>query len=238
MRGVDVPVVLSGRRVGRTLAVVAVVLAALSVLGQLWQVSLGGGLLYGVIPLLNVDVEGSLSTLFHAAMLVAVAGLAATCGAAARRAGEPRAGIWFLVALAFAYLVVDEATQVHEILILPMNRLLGTAEILVWLWLVPVLPLVAMFGLLVWPFVRGLEPLTRRALVAAAGLYLGGAVVMELVNGWAAARIGTFTVAYRVVLVTVEESLEAAGLIVAIVGLLGHLARRGAIVQVEARSAP
>ena len=73
-------------------------------------------------------------------------------------------------------------------------------------------------------FIRDLPAPTRRGVLVAAILYVGGALGMELPGGWIAEAQGSNTLLYHLV-ITVEELLEMAGVIVFIRVLASHIAR-------------
>jgi hypothetical protein len=122
-------------------------------------------------------------------------------------------------------MAADEVASFHERLIAPMRELWGGQDLGVFYfaWVVPGMLLVLVLGLCYLRFLANLPAKTRFAFLAAAALFLGGAIGMELVGGWYAESHGLNTLTYATI-TTVEEGLEMAGAIVFIRALLVYLA--------------
>ena len=112
---------------------------------------------------------------------------------------------WSAVAVVFGYLAVDEGLMVHE----RFDDLAGTAGIAHYGWAIPgtvvLLAVAALFAR--WFF--GLEPRLRWQLLVAGGLYVAGALVVEVVAGMWQTERGADRVFFLIT--TVEETLEVIG---------------------------
>lgn len=181
----------------------------------------------GLRGALRLNGESNLPSWWNAMLLLTGGGLAGLASLRSRRRRRPRAEAvgWLAVAAALTALSLDEAVQLHERLALLAPYLPRTGT---YLWVVPGL-LIAVVGLLGLTLAaRALPRGVRRGLGAASGLYLGGAVGVESVNGWIIRRHGEGDL-YRLS-TAAEESLEMAGCLVAIgalgsgVGRVGDLA--------------
>ncbi len=213
---------LSPRRVARALsgAVVAVLAASLvaallrdAVAPEAWSLS----------NFLFVDLERNLPTWLSSLLLMLCAGTAALIASLSRHTpGATRR--WGALALLFVALSADEAASFHELLVGPLRSLVRQSP---WLRYPLILPgavaLVAGWAAL-GSFVRTLPRATRRRLGWGLGLFAGGALGLETVGGWFDPTVHGDSVTY-VVLATLEEGLEMAGVIVALTGLLEHIER-------------
>ena len=163
---------------------------------------------------LSLSYEGNLPTWYSSGLLW-TAGLGlGLCGA--RDEGREQARWWMLAAL-FMLMSLDEAISLHEHL--------GGAElhgVLYFSWVVPGALLTAAFAVTYLGFWLRLPRPTRRGFACAFGLYVGGALGMELPLGaWFEAH-GDENLGYAL-LDAVEESLEICGLSVFLVAILRHL---------------
>lgn len=139
------------------------------------------------VVLFDMDLEANLPTFFNALLFFLCAGLAVL--KAAGREGRLRRG-WFILAGVFAFLGVDEGTQIHEKFMLVTLRLMNHGSLsgqrFGWLYYAWVIPYVAAFTLLGVVLLRwfiALAPPLRRGLILCGLLYLFGAVFLEMYSG-------------------------------------------------------
>ena len=188
---------------------------------------------------LSLDKEQSIPSLFSTFLLIA-ASLSFAFVAMVERAGRSRDfRQWQILALGFAVMAVDESLGIHERLIGPMQRLLGSEQlgILYFAWVVPAIALVAVLGVYFLPFLRRLPRRTMIALVASGAIYLSGAIGVELFEGWWREGHSYRTIPFHL-FVALEEGMEMAGVIILIHSLLHHLAGRYGDVQIHFEGAP
>jgi len=189
---------------------------------------LGHGRLGGLYGLFDLDVETSVSTFVQSTFLVAAAVLLWLLGRADVRI---RTVAWILAA-ATLWVAVDEASQVHELLIVPIDRLLDTGGVFRYGWVIPGLVVAVGVIVLTVRLLRVLDRDVARLLVLGGGLYLLGALGLEMLGGaWLDA--GGSEAGYRMVFTSVEESLEGVGLVLALTALLEALRRTAPRVVVD-----
>lgn len=220
----------------RRLAQVAAVLCAMHLLvGWLWlgldRMWLPGGATF--VRMFHLDRESNLPALFSTLL---IAGCALLSWLAARTS-EPelrtRFG-WWVCAVVFGYLAIDEASALHESLSLPMRRSFELGGPLFFAWVVPASAFVLLFLAVQARFLFNVEPGTRSGMILAGMLYVSGALGMEMVGGWLVQANSAKHMQY-VLLVLVEEGLEMAGMIVLCGTLLRHLADDAVAVSVRFR---
>jgi len=120
---------------------------------------------------------------------------------------------------------VDEASSIHELAIRPLRSALGVqAGVLYFTWVVPAGAAVLLVGIAYLRFVLHLPAATRRLFVIAGGVYVGGALGLELIGGYLASHHGGEGLAYLAE-VTIEETMEMSGAVLFIHGLMGHIRR-------------
>lgn len=223
----------------KALVAASVVLVLLSTAGQILKFVTGHDTAKGFIPLFHVATEGNVFTYFSALLLLLAAGLFAWIGRAARFRGRPFARHWTALAAIVLLFSVDDATAVHERLIVPVRELLEVGGLLYFAWVIPGALFVLAVAAVFFRFVAHLPRSTRRHLVVGAALFFGGALGMELLGGLHYESYGDQTITYSV-LTTVEESMELAGVLVLLRGLLRHAAARApfAGVRLEGEESP
>ena len=157
-----------------------------------------------------VDREGNIPTWFQGIVLFSCAQALWMIG---HQAAEKRwRRHWVLLAAAFVYLSVDEVTEIHEQTITPLRMALGVGGFLFFAWILLAVPLLAAFALLFIGFLRHLPTRTRLWFLGAAGVYLGGAVGIEMIGAFLWSTTGTETLVYAAT-VGAEEAAEMAGLV-------------------------
>lgn len=176
--------------------------------------------LLGLLPLFDFNGEGNLPTLFSVLLLAGAAALLFLLGAAdvpAARRG------WYWLGAVFVFLALDEGAGIHDGLALPLRTLLGTDGILYFAWVIPYALLAGAVFVASIPLLRRLAATTRNLFLLAGALYVGGALGIELVEGWQVTRDGGHKRALFFAWVALEETLEMIGLAVFIHALLRHL---------------
>lgn len=204
----------------RLVCLVSLIFLLTSLLGDVSRTVWGRDHLYGLIPLFNLRVEGNLPTFFHALLLL---GSASTAALISRAPVEDRylARRWLLIAVVFAYLAVDEAAGVHEILNAPLRDALGATGFFYFPWVIPYFALVVLFAAANWRFLHRLAPWYRHRVVASAFVYVIGALGMEVLQGARYTAHGPDET-YFIIWLT-GETLETIGLLLFGYTLLNYL---------------
>jgi len=178
-----------------------------------------GSLGYETVKLFWLDTEYNLPTLYQFVTL-AVAG--ALMFNVARQPWIERSADrarWRVLGGAFLFLALDEVLRIHETVGDTSSFTFGAAGLLIYA------PLLVVIGLWWLPLLQRIDSRTRLLLLASAGLYLGGAVGIESLSQLHAGVSGKATPLY-VVLATVEEVCEMAGIALLVYTLLEYH-RRG-----------
>jgi hypothetical protein len=160
-----------------------------------------------VMRLFDVTSERNVPSWFSSMLLMCCALVAALLAALVRRAGGRDAGYWAGLAAVLSLLSLDEAAALHERLGGPAAEVLG--DTLHFAWVVPGVVLALVVGLAFVRFVVRLPPSTRRLVVAAAAMYVTGAVALDAVGGIVLESHGDRAV--YLLVTAAEEGLEMAG---------------------------
>ncbi|HEX6432988.1 MAG TPA: hypothetical protein VFZ87_02040 [Gemmatimonadales bacterium] len=183
-----------------------------------------------------VDGEGNIPSWFSTSLLFVVALLLTIIAAAERRMGAARATQWGVLGLIFLFLSLDETAQLHELSIVPIRNQLGANGFIYYAW---ILPAGLGVGILILAYLRFLAHLparTRRLLLSAGAVYVGGALGIGSISGWQAAPRGEHNLGYHLI-VTLEELCEMAGVVLFIYALLDYLGGRFTRLGFHIRSA-
>jgi len=218
--------------VARVLGAIAFILMLAHLGERFSHLELGYGAPLGPLALFNLSAERNIPAYFSMLLMLFVALLVALIAVLSRENGAPHLSKWIVLSVGFAYMAFDEA---HERLMVPIRYLLrvtdpagaGNGEVVLgafyFAWLIPAVALVLLLGLYFLRFLLYLPATTRYRFLAAAALYLGGAIGFELIGGAYADAYGYDNWTYTLI-ATAEEVLEMAGLIAFIWALLKYCA--------------
>ena len=119
-------------------------------------------------------------------------------------------------------MTIDEAAQLHDMATGPLRRGLALEPgVLYFAWVIPALVLLAVVTVYLLPLARALPTAFRARLVLAMAVYVGGALVIEMISGVAVAA-GHDTAHYYAV-ITVEETCELVGAVLLVSVLVAFL---------------
>jgi len=214
----------------RVLSAIAVLLVVASVTGQIVAHSTGHNTVYGLIPAFDLDGEANIPTFYSGALLLVASALLALVAVLARKTRAPFANSWAVLALGFLFLSCDELGCIHEMMVQPMRELLGGQPhgVLYSGWVVPATLGVLIVVVSFWRFWRHLPDRTRRLVLVAGLLFVGGSVGMEVIGGLYRDRHGLDFV--NAMISTVEESAEMAGVIIFIHAMMGYIGEQYGLV--------
>ena len=171
----------------------------------------------------NLDRELNLPTWYSSLMLATCSVLLKTIAAGKKQVSDRYTKDWQLLSLIFLLLAIDEVLSIHEILIIPeVSEALNLPWFLHSMWVIPGTVFVIWFVKRYSQFSRHLPYQSRQHFFWAAFLYIGGALIMEMVGSHIAEAQGQQNLVYALT-ATVEEVLEMSGIIVFIHGLLDYL---------------
>ena len=204
---------LDPRALRRGLLAAVAAISALGLLVELWHARGPHPRQEQLVPLLSLSYEHNVPTWLASSLLL---GGALAASAVARVAVAWRRHWWGMTAV-FAYASLDEAVELHE----HLGGHIGTNGVLYYDWVIPAVAILGVLAAVYLPFVRALPAATRRRLIVAGAIYIGGAVGMELPLGWWVERAGPDSLGYALI-DWIEETLELVGASLAVVALAWH----------------
>lgn len=216
---------LDPRAIIRTMTVALIVLCVGHLLTQYAKYRLGVPHAYGLVPLFDMDVETNLPSLFAGLQLLFCSLALALIGSVRRQMNDPYARHWLILSVIFLMLAVDELVGIHELTIRmgwDFAPSLASGAFF-FAWVIPALVLVGVVALCYVRFVFSyLPPVTRRRTVVGAALFVGGALGVEMFEGRHVQVHGMQNLTMGLY-VFFEETMEKAGILVFLSGLLEYL---------------
>ena len=203
---------------------VSVTLVILSIIGQFTVYFLPDfPLRDGLSEEFNVTTEGNFPTLYSAILLFFCACLLSVISYIKKNRRERYYFHWKALSLIFFYLSLDEGISLHEHITEPLRKL-GFSGFLYNAWIIPAAFILIILGLVFFRFVLHLPKLTKRLFILGGFIYVFGAFGVELIDGAYRYVNGSENFTYQII-VSVEEFLEMAGVIIFIHALLSYLIR-------------
>lgn len=175
-----------------------------------------------LVRLFHVAEEGNLTTWFSAMLLLCSSLLLATIASATHVRGKPYGWHWTILSVLFFLMSLDEAARIHELTIGPLRSLFGASGVFYYAWVILAIPFVIALVIAYTKFLRDLPRDSRLLFIIAGGLYVFGAMGMDMVGGYFIAREAGPRL-LEPILITVEELLENVGIVVFIYALLSHI---------------
>ncbi|MBK6776502.1 MAG: hypothetical protein IPG74_11935 [Flavobacteriales bacterium] len=173
--------------------------------------------------LFDLDHEANIPTLFSVLLFASAGVLLLISYRTVLHAGR-RQWQWRLLAFIFFFLALDEGSQIHEKCIEAVHRLMGGIPhaSLTYAWVIPYGLAVVGLALVMAPFLLKLRKRTLWLFIISAAVYVGGALITEMLQGAATVDGGETSLLY-LLLNTKEETLEMIGLALFNYALLDHL---------------
>lgn len=155
--------------------------------------------------------EHNLPTWFTAVIMALAALLSALMWRLERARGGSLAGYWAGLALIMLLMSVDEAVSFHEAFVTIFAFMGAWSPWLHFAWVVPGMLLVLIVGLIYLRFLWRLPRPVALYLLASGLIFLSGALVLEMVDGWVLRTWGEDSVQYTIGYVF-EDTLEMIGI--------------------------
>jgi hypothetical protein len=217
---------LQPKQVARSLLFVVITLTAIHSIVLFFYFYIPDEEVYGLVDLFDLDIEGNIPTLYSACAMFFSASLLWFIAHLPQRGRDGTRRYWLGLSFIMAFLAVDEAAMIHENLSDFLEGYMVAEGFFYFLWIIPYglasIALAAVYLRFVW----ALPIRTRNTFIAAGGLFLVGAIGIEMFGARAADLYGTASISYCV-LYTCEEFCEMTGIVLFIYGLLAHIAGEG-----------
>ena len=183
---------------------------------------------------LDLGHEPSLPQLYSSMLLAASSVLLAVVAVTRSERGlfsRARWPWWFL-SIGFAYLSIDEAVTIHEMVNSVLGRFAAIGGVLNFPWVLVGGIVVLLVALSLLPFLLRLDARTRNYFLASGAIYVGGAIGLELVESVIFETSGIASTEMTLA-IAVEEGLEMLGVTLFIYALLDFLRRHGGSLRID-----
>jgi hypothetical protein len=176
-----------------------------------------GGFEHGLVRLLFslffLDGEGNVPAIFSTWLFLINAVIFLIVWKAARIAGDsPK--IWPFLSSVFVFLAIDESISIHERLIDPLRQTLDTTGIFYYSWIIPYGIGVVLLSIFAAPVFWRMQKRIRFWFGLSAAIFLFAAIGMEMISGKYLVMMNEQKDIVWILMITLEELLEMAGLII------------------------
>lgn len=216
------------RKIWKILESTALVMSLTSLLTQTLVYTADSERAAWFIPLVDLDHELSLPSIFSTLLFFITAFLLILISRVKMDESDPFRWHWLGLCLISLCLCFDEGASIHELVSVPAGNLMAAVDLpgfRQYAWVLPVGVLVALAAVAYLKFLFALPGATRRWLVLAVLVYLGGALGMETLGATYSGLHGMKNLAYNV-FVTIEEFMEMSGLVLILYALLDYVGQR------------
>jgi hypothetical protein len=180
--------------------------------------------LFDLIMLFDLDRERNIPTFFSSAGLFTCSALLAVIAFARKKIRENYLS-WLGLAAIFLFLSIDEFVALHERLVIPLQSALQVSGIFYFAWVIPYGIALIIFLLVYLKFILNLPGKTQFLFILSGLIYVTGALGLELIGGRYYELHGNEakkTITYFI-MVTIEECMEMAGIVIFIYALMSHI---------------
>ena len=166
-----------------------------------------------------LDGEGNLPALFSTGLFLINAALFAIVWKAKKEAADSRR-IWLVLSAVFVFLAIDESISIHERLIAPLRQALDASGIFYYTWIIPYGIGIVVLAIFVIPVFWRLEKKILFWFCLSAAIYLFATIGLEMISGKYLTMMSEQKDIVYILIITLEELLEMAGLIILVYALL------------------
>ena len=176
----------------------------------------------------GLSYEQNLPTWYSSSLLLLCAVQLTLAALGATQRNEPFRIHWWLLALIFFYISLDETATIHE----DFGKSFEFGGVLYFGWVIPAAVVVVILGLIYLPFLLHLSRRTRWQFILSGAIYVGGALGVELLLGYWTDAYGSKNIGYGLIDL-IEESMEIFGASLFFIALLDFLAAESRTIRVS-----
>lgn len=191
----------------------------------------------GLLPVMDVDHESSVPTIFSVQMLFLVVVVLSVISVFKHLSKDKFRWHWTLLTMGFLFMAFDEGSQIHELLTIPIRDLLGSGAtgFFSFAWVIPGIILVLLVAFVFLKFIITLPRQTMIMCLVSGFIYLSGSIGLEMIGGNYAHAHSIHNLPYNMI-VTIEEVLEMTGTALFIYTLLEYMKKDSAIFTIRFKS--
>jgi hypothetical protein len=213
---------ISIRSIIKILAVTIIILATISILGQIYKFTIGYDRYF--VNLLDLDSENNLPTWYASVSLFFCFILLLSIGLIKKNANDIFYMYWLCLSFIFLGLSLDENIQLHEQTISPLRSLFNSSGIFYFTWVIPAIFLLVFLFLFFLTFLKNLPSKTRNLFLISGALFITGSIGGEFIGGYFQTLYQGKNLSYAIV-TNIEEIFEMTGVFVFIYTLLDYMSQ-------------
>jgi hypothetical protein len=218
----DLDINLSPQKITRFLLVLVFSIISACVLIQFGTYALPGyPLQETLVSLFNIDGEQTVPAFFSWSLLLFCALLLGAIAYSKKVAEDRYTSYWTILAIIFFFFSIDEAIGIHERIGFVITDKLNTSGLFFFAWTIPGSIFVFIFLVTFLRFINHLPTKIKYLFLLAGSMYIGGALIVEMYNGFYKSLYGDSPIYYA--LTTVEEGMEMLGIVTFIYGLFTYI---------------
>ena len=175
-----------------------------------------------LLPWVDLDLEHNIPSIYSGAALLLSSLLFLVIGYLEQQSDNRSRLYWFGLSCIFMFLSIDEWFALHEEIGDITESYIHATGLLYFPWVVPYSILTFLLALPYSKFLLRLPRKTASLFVLSGGMYLAGAVLLDMLGGREAETNGYYSAAYSI-LCTAEEFLEMSAVVLLIYTLLEYM---------------
>jgi hypothetical protein len=212
------------KRTSAILLTIIAVLAALHIAQMIAYYVINDPNRFDFIELIDFDYEANLPSLYSMFAIILCSGVLFMIASGKRKTQQPYRFHWQLLAWIFLFLGLDEGASLHEDLGDTIEEFFTASGYLYFPWVIPYTGLAVLLALFYFRFLLHLPRPVMIRFIVAGGLFLTGALGLEMISANEADINGTTTITYSI-LYTIEELCEMIAIVVFLQTLLEYYSR-------------
>jgi len=172
--------------------------------------------------LFNVDNENNIPTLFTYSILLFATILLAVISTVKKNQKDKNQILWWIITFLFFFVSTDEILGSHEYMAISLRKIFNLSGLFWFAWVIPFAIILFLLSIIFYKFIFLYLPLqTRKKFIISGIIYIGAALGLELIGGYFFTNWGGDNLSW-IILTTIEEGLEMAGIIYFIYALLEY----------------
>jgi hypothetical protein len=209
------------KKLTRLLSGVVFFLVLANIVGQYSKYYWGHGSLFGFVQLFYGESHGNIPHWFKAMCMLMISVILFFIYKIQKHEKAHFQRRWLLLSLIFLLMNIVQSANIHNILSVPIRKMLDVGGWLYFAWVIPAIVFVIFLVILYLHFYINLPPRTRRLVSFAGLMYVIGAISFEMATAYYLTSYGSDNFSFSV-LSAFHETLKMAGLVLFIHAIMDY----------------
>ena len=209
------------RTIIKTMALIIILLAIMSILGQVYKFTIGHDRY--IVDMFDLDSEFNFPTYYPAMSLFFCSIILLLIGVVKKNVKDKFYLHWIILSIIFMILSLDENCRLHEQSIRPLRNFFNSSGIFHFAWIIPAILLLFILFFSYLKFLKNLPTKTRILFLFSGSIFITGAIGGELVGGYYLSlfhQVDNFV--YKLI-ANFEEIFEMIGILSFVYALLDYI---------------